>query len=62
MHLTHFRLVEKQSATVKTHTCALSSTSPFDGVFLTLKCKTLVLKHLHGDRAAAILLKMDIPH
>ena len=31
-------------------------------VFLTLKCRTLVLKHLHGDRAAAILLKMDIRH
>ena len=28
----------------------------------TLKCITLVLKHLHGDRAAAILLKMDIRH
>jgi len=26
----------------------------FNGVFLTLKCKTLFLKHLHGDRAAAI--------
>ena len=26
----------------------------FNGVFLTLKCRTLVLKHLHGDRAAAI--------
>ena len=34
----------------------------FNGVFLTLKCRTLVLKHLHGDRAAAILLKMDIRH
>ena len=34
----------------------------FNGVFLTLKCGTLVLKHLHGDRAAAILLKMDIRH
>ena len=34
----------------------------FNGVFLTLKCRTLVLKHLHGDRAAAILLKMDICH
>ena len=30
----------------------------FNGVFLTLKCRTLVLKHLHGDRAAAILLKI----
>ena len=30
--------------------------------FLTLKCRTLVLKHLHGDRAAAILLKLDIRH
>ena len=28
----------------------------FNGVFLTLKCRTLVLKHLHGDRSAAILL------
>ena len=28
-----------------------------DGVFLTLKCKTLVLKHLHTDRAAAICCK-----
>ena len=34
----------------------------FNGVFLTLKCRTLVLKHLHGDRPAAILLKMDICH
>ena len=34
----------------------------FNGVFLTLKSRTLVLKHLHGDRAAAILLKMDICH
>ena len=34
----------------------------FNGVFLTLKCRTLVLKHLHGDRAAAIFLKMDICH
>ena len=33
-----------------------------NSVFLTLKCWTLVLKHLHGDRAAAILLKMDIWH
>ena len=29
MHLTRFWLVEKQSATVRTHTCALSWTSPF---------------------------------
>ena len=34
----------------------------FNGVFLTLKCRTFVLKHLHGDRAATILLKMDICH
>ena len=34
----------------------------FNGVFLSLKCRTLVLKHLHGDRAAAIVLKMDICH
>ena len=34
----------------------------FNGVFLTLKCRTLVLKHLHGDPAAAILLKMDVCH
>ena len=33
-----------------------------NGVFLTLKYRTLVLKHLHGDRAAAIFLKMDICH
>ena len=32
---------------------------PFNGVFLTLKCRTLVLKY-RGDRSAAILLKMDI--
>ena len=30
MHLGCFRLVEKQSATVRTHTCALSWTSPFN--------------------------------
>ena len=29
----------------------------FNGVFLNLKCRTLVLKHLHGDRAAAICRK-----
>ena len=29
----------------------------FNGVFSTLKCRTLVLKHLHGDNAAAICLK-----
>ena len=29
----------------------------FNVVFLTLKCRTLVLKHLHGDRAAAICWK-----
>ena len=34
----------------------------FNGVFLSLKCRALVLKHLHGDRAAAIVLKMDICH
>ena len=34
----------------------------FNGVFLTLKCRTLVLQHLHGDPSAAILLKMDIRH
>ena len=34
----------------------------FNGVFLTLKCRTLVLIPPHGDRAAAILLKMDILH
>ena len=33
---------------------SLSIFCPFKGVFLTLKCRTLVLKHLHGDRAAAI--------
>ena len=41
---------------------SLSIFLSFNGVFLTLKCRTLVLKHLHGDRAAAILLKMDICH
>ena len=34
----------------------------FNGVFLSLKYKTLVLKNLHGDRAGAIVLKMDICH
>ena len=34
----------------------------FNGVFLTLKCRTLVLKQPHSDREAAILLKMDILH
>ena len=37
VHLTRFRLVEKQSATVRTHTCALSWTSPF--------------KEMYGDEA-----------
>ena len=41
---------------------SLSFFLSFNGVFLTPKCRTLVLKHLHGDRAAAILLKMDICH
>ena len=41
---------------------SLSIFLSFNCVFLTLKCRTLVLKHLHGDRAAAILLKMDIRH
>ena len=30
MHLTHFRLVQRQSATVTAHTCALSWHSPFN--------------------------------
>ena len=37
---------------------SLSIFCPFNGVFLTLKCSTLVLKHLHGDRA----VEMDIRH
>ena len=41
---------------------SLSIFLSFNGVFLTLKCRTLVLKHLHGDHAAAILLKMYIRH
>ena len=42
MHLTRFRLVEKQSATVRTHTCALSWTSPF-------KIKLITFKTLNGS-------------
>ena len=34
----------------------------FNGVFLSLKCRIPYLKHLHGDRAAAIVLKMDVCH
>ena len=41
---------------------SLSNLLSFNGVFLTLKCRTLILKHLHGDRAAAILLQIDICH
>ena len=41
---------------------SLSIFCPLTVYFLTLKCRTLVLKYLHGDRAAAILLKMDIRH
>ena len=41
---------------------SLSIFLSFNGVFLSLKCRTLVLKHLHGDRAAAILLEMGICH
>ena len=41
---------------------SLSIFLSFNDVFLSLKCRTLVLKHLHGDRAAAIVLKMDICH
>ena len=29
---------------------------------LSLKSRTFVLKHLHGDRVGAIVLKMDICH
>ena len=29
----------------------------FKGIFLTLKCRTFVSKHLHGDRVAAICWK-----
>ena len=36
--------------------------SSFNGVLLTLKCRTLVLKPPHGDRTAAILLKNDLLH
>ena len=32
---------------------SLSIFLSFNGVFLSLKCRTLVLKHLHGDRSAA---------
>ena len=39
---------------------SLSIFLSFNGVFSNLKCRTLVLTHLHGDRAAAIVLKMDI--
>ena len=31
---------------------SLSILLSFNGVFLSLKCRTLVFKHLHGDRAA----------
>ena len=41
---------------------SLSIFLSFNGVLLSLKCRTLVLKHLHGDRTAAIELKMDICH
>ena len=41
---------------------SLSNFLSFNGVFLTLKCRTLILKHLHGDRTAAILLQIDICH
>ena len=34
----------------------------FNGVFLNLKGRTLVLKHLHGDHPAVTLLKMGICH
>ena len=39
---------------------SLSIVLSFNGVFLSLKCRTLVLRYLHGDRATAIVLKMDI--
>ena len=41
---------------------SLSIFLSFNSVFLTFKCRTLLLKHLHGNRVAAILLKMDIRH
>ena len=34
----------------------------FNGVFFSLECRTLVLKLLHGDCVAAIVLIMDICH
>ena len=36
VRLTRFRLVEKQSATVRTHTCALSWTSPFKSICISV--------------------------
>ena len=33
----------------------------FNGVFLTLRCRTLVLKPLHGYRTAALLLNNGYP-
>ena len=41
---------------------SLSTFLSFNGVFLSLKSRTLVLKHLHGDHTAAIVLKIDICH
>ena len=38
-----FRLVEKQSATVRTHTCALSWTSPFNNTLISLAAGQLLL-------------------
>ena len=49
VHLTRFRLVKKQSATVKAHTCALSLHGPFNGGFLRYEFGGLYLEELiHG--------------
>ena len=50
------------SSTKRKLSILLNFLFPFNNLFLTLKYRTLGLIQPHGDRAAAILLKMDILH
>ena len=56
MHLTRFRLVEKQSATVRTHTCALSWTSPFKLIVLSPQWSTGFPVHRKLPQVARIFV------
>ena len=44
MYLTHFRLAQRQSATVTAHTCTLSWHSPFKYMWIILICSTTKIR------------------